>query len=321
MMNLFERIKRIFFKSKVKALPSESTNIQKIVLLATRERDTKKVLEILTNHSQFMKSSDIIQIISHLPMKNRIEAIRISNKYITPYDLAELSVKKLNYEGKIQILQEFENRLDLEDIYQLFNSITPDQRFNALKKCADRFDPVGMAEIIDRYIPLYERLDALNMYRNSLDGSAKAAIIQNLDDNRKVSALKTYAKEINKTDLEDIVCNTREDKIPDVLNVVYNYLSAGQIADIIRYNVSEKRKLEMLYKCCYKLDSAIISDLIKFTVPQESREEALIALQNRMDKTNVGEVFQFCTKSLSVFQKIQHNLDPEDVEYFKNNIE
>ena len=77
----------------------------------------------------------------------------------------------------------------------------------------------------------------------------------------------------------------------------------------------------MLYKCCYKLDSAIISDLIKFTVPQESREEALIALQNRMDKTNVGEVFQFCTKSLSVFQKIQHNLDPEDVEYFKNNIE
>ena len=142
-----------------------------------------------------------------------------------------------------------------------------------------------------------------------------------MDDNRKVSALKTYAKEINKTDLEDIVCNTREDKIPDALNVVYNYLSAGQIADIIRYNVSEKRKLEMLYKCCYKLDSAIISDLIKFTVPQESREEALIALQNRMDKTNVGEVFQFCTKSLSVFQKIQHNLDPEDVEYFKNNIE
>ena len=83
-MNLFERIKRIFFKSKVKALPSESTDIQKIVLLATRERDSKKVLEILTNHSQFMKSSDIIQIISHLPMKNRIEAIRISNKYITP---------------------------------------------------------------------------------------------------------------------------------------------------------------------------------------------------------------------------------------------
>lgn len=321
MMNLFERIKRIFFKEKTKALPSEATDIQKIVLLATRERDSKKVLEILTNHASFMKSSDIIQIISHLPMKDRIEAIRISNKYITPYDLAELSVKKLNYEGKIQILQEFDNRLDLEDIYQLFNSITPDQRFNALQKCIDRFDSFGIAEIIDRYIPLYERLDALNMYRYNLDGSAKAAIIQNMDDDRKITALKTYAKEINKTDLEDIVCNTREDKIPDVLNVVYNYLSAQQIADIIRYNVSEKRKLEMLYKCCYKLDSAIISDLIKFTVPKESREEALVALQNRMDKTNVGEVFQFCTKSLSVFKKIQHNLDPEDVEYFKNNIE
>lgn len=321
MMNLFERIKRIFFKEKTKALPSEATDIQKIVLLATRERDSKKVLEILTNHASFMKSSDIIQIISHLPMKDRIEAIRISNKYITPYDLAELSVKKLNYEGKIQILQEFDNRLDLEDIYQLFNSITPDQRFNALQKCIDRFDSFGIAEIIDRYIPLYERLDALNMYRYNLDGSAKAAIIQNMDDDRKITALKTYAKEINKTDLEDIVCNAKEDKIPDVLNVVYNYLSAQQIADIIRYNVSEKRKLEMLYKCCYKLDSAIISDLIKFTVPKESREEALVALQNRMDKTNVGEVFQFCTKSLSVFKKIQHNLDPEDVEYFKNNIE
>lgn len=321
MMNLFERIKRIFFKSKVKALPEESTEIQKIVLLATRERDSKKVLEILTNHAQFMKSSDIIQIISHLPIKDRVEAIRISNKYITPYDLAELSIKKLNYEGKIQVLKEFENRLDLEDIYQLFNSITPDQRFNALKKCADRFDSFGMAEIIDRYIPLYERLDALNLYRYDLDGSAKAKVIQNLDDDRKIIALKKYAKEINKTDLEDIICNAKEDKIPDVLSVACNYLSAQQIADIIRYNVSEERKLEMLYKCCYKLDSALISDLIKFTVPQESREEALIALQNRMDKTNVGEVFQFCTRSLSVFKKIQHNLDAEDIEYFKKNIE
>ena len=64
-----------FFKSKVKALPSESTDIQKIVCLATRERDSKKVLEILTNHSQFMKSSDIIQIISHLPMKIELKLL------------------------------------------------------------------------------------------------------------------------------------------------------------------------------------------------------------------------------------------------------
>lgn len=319
-MNLFERIKRIFIKEKIKAISDESTDIHKIVLLATREHDAQKVLEILTNHVSFMKSSDIIQIISHLPMKNRVEAIKISNKYITPYDLAELSIKKLNYEGKIEILQKFENRLDLEDIYQLFNSITPDQRFNALKKCVDRFDSYGIAEIIDRYIPLYERLDALNMYRSRLDGAAKASIIQNIDDDRKIIALKTYAKEINRTDLEDIVCSAKIDKVPDILDVTHNYLSAQQIADVIRYNVSEERKLEMLYKCCYKLDSAIISDLIKFTVPQESREEALIALQNRMDKTNVGEVFQFCTRSLSVFQKIKHNLDSEDVEYFKNNL-
>lgn len=321
MMNLFERIKRIFFKSSVKALPEETSDIQKIVLLATRERDSKKVLEILTNHAEFMKSSDIVQIISHLPMKDRVEAIRISNKYITPYDLAELSVKKLNYEGKIQVLHEFEYRLDLEDIYQLFNSITPDQRLNALKKCVDRFDLFGIAEIIDRYIPLYERLDALNLYHSKLDGFAKATIIQNIDDDRKIIALKKYAKEINKTDLEDIICSTSSEKVPDILNVVYNYLSGQQIADIISYNVPENRKLEMLYKCCNELDSAIISDLIKFTIPEESREEALVALQNRMDKTNVGEVFQFCTRSLSVFKKIQHNLDSEDIEYFKNNIE
>lgn len=319
-MNLFERIKKIFFKEKVKALPSETTNIQKIVLLATHEREPKNVLEILKNHASSMQSSDIIQIISHLPMKNRIEAIEVANKYITPYDLADLALKKLNYVGKIEILQKFQHRLDLEDIYQLFNSIPPDQRLDALEKCIDRFDSFDIAEIIKKYIPLYERLDALNIYRERLDGFSKASIIQQMDTDRKILALKNYITELNRTDIEDIVCDTEEDRIPDVLDVTYHYLSAEQIADIIKYSVPEKRRLEMLYKCCYKLNSALISDLIKFSIPEESREEALVALQNRMEKTNVGEVFQYCTRSLSVLKKIQHNLNPEDIEYFENNI-
>ncbi|MGN1330961.1 MAG: hypothetical protein ACI4VN_06520 [Clostridia bacterium] len=319
-MNFFEKIKRIFIKDKVKALPSESTDISKIVLLATRERDPENVLDILHNHAYAMKSSDIVQIIGHMPMKSRMSAIIVSNKYITPYDLAEFALKKLDYLGKIDVLEKFQYRLDLEDIYQLFNSLPPDQRLNALRKCSDRFDSFGIAEVIKNYVPLYERLDALNIYRLKLDGFSKATIIRKLDGEGKVKALELYAKEINQNDLEDIVCETESDKMPDVLNMAYHYLSCNQIADIIKYNIPITRKLEMLYKCCYKLDSATISDLIKFSIPEESREEALIALQNRMDKTNVGEVLQFCTKSLKVLKKVQHNLYPEDVEYFKNSI-
>ncbi len=316
-MNLFERIKRIFFKEKIKVLPSEAMDIQKIVLYAIREKNPENVLEILRNNSFSMKSSDIIQIIGHLPMKYRIEGIEISNRYITPYDLSELALKKLDYTGKIDILEKFQFRLDFDDINKLFNAIPPDQRSNALKKCIDRFDSFAIADVIKNYIPLYERLDALNMYRSKLDKFSKATIIESLDSDKKILALELYAKELSQKDLADIVCRTENNRMADVLNVVYQYLSCNQIAEIIQYYIPEKRKLEMLYKSCYKLDSAVISDLIKFSIPEESREEALIALQNRMKKTNVGEVLQFCTKSMNVFKKVQHNLDLEDVEYFK----
>lgn len=319
-MKFFEKIKELFFRKKVKLLDSESMEIDKIVLMAVKEHDPDKVIEILSNYSSEMKSDSIVQIISTLPLKRRIEGIEVSQRYITPYDLAELALKKLDYNGKIDVLAKFQVRLDLEDIYNLFNSIPPDQRVTALKKCSDRLDSFGLSEVICNYVPLYERLDCLNLYDAKLDGFSKAKIIKNIDSDRKIEALKLYSDEINKTDLYDIVCDTETDRISDVLNVVYNRLTSKQIYDIIQYNVPEDKKLETLYKCCYKLDSSSISDLIKFVIPEEQKEEALIALQNRMKSNNIGEILQFCVKSVNALKKVQHNLDPEDVEFFKNNL-
>lgn len=319
-MKLLEKIKAIFFKRKVKALPEVSNEIEKIVLLAVKEKNTDKVLDILRMYCFEMSSNSIIHIIAHLPMKKRVEGIEIAQKYITPYDLSDLAMRKLDFEGKINVLEKFQNRLDLEDMYSLLNNIPPDQRVNALKRCVDRFDSFALSEVIKRYVPLYDRLDCLNLYHNRLDGSAKANIIKELDADRKFAALGKYQKELNKTDLYDIVCSTEANRISDVLNVVYNNLTSKQISDIIQYYVPEKRKLETLYKCCYRLDSSTISDLIKYTVPEEQKEEALISLQNRIKSNNIGEILQLCVRSVNALKKVQHNLDAEDVEYFKNTI-
>lgn len=317
-MNFFERIKRIFFKEKTQALP-ERINIDKIILYAKREKDPKRALNILQNYCDKMQSSEISQIISNLPINERVNGIDVAHKYLTPYDLYDIALKKLNYLGKIEVLEKFQYRLDLEDIYGLFNNLPPDQRTNALDKCIDRFDAYSLSEVIEKYIPLYERLDCLNLYHERLDGFSKASIISNLDSDRKIIALEKYGKELNKTDLNDIVCKTETNRIIDVLNIVYNELTSKQIADIIQYYIPEKQKLETLYKCCYKLDSSTISDLIKFAIPEEQKEEALVSLQNRIKSNNIGEIIQFCIKGKQILEKVKNNLDPEDLEYFKNN--
>lgn len=317
-MNLFEKIKNLFFKPRFKALPEESLEIEKITLLAIKEKDPEKTLDILRNYCYEMKSDSIVHIISHLPNKRRFEGIEIAQKYITPYDLSELALKKLDFNGKIEILEKFQNRLDLEDIYKLFNSVPPDQRENALRKCVERFDSFGLSELIRIYIPLYDRLDCLNLYYARLDAFSKANIIKELDADRKIQALNKYGKEINKTDLFDIVCQTETDRIPDVLNVVYSNLTSKQISDIIQYHIKDDKKLETLYKSCYKLDSATISDLIKYTIPDDQKEQALISLQNRIKSNNIGEILQFCVRTTNALKKVQHNLDPEDVEYLKS---
>ena len=76
--------------------------------------------------------------------------------------------------------------------------------------------------------------------------------------------------------------------------------------------------METLYKSCYKLDSATISDLIKYTIPDDQKEQALISLQNRIKSNNIGEILQFCVRTTNALKKVQHNLDPEDVEYLKS---
>lgn len=316
-MNLFEKIKRIFFKHKVPSLPEQTDTIRTMWIIK-EEKDSNKQLDILRNNYQELSSSELTEIITNLPLNRRIEAIEIAQKYLTPYDLFDISLKKLDYQGKITILEKFQYRLDLEDIFALFNVLPPDERQNALKKCIDRFDSFGISEIIRKYIPLSERLDCLNTYHEKLDSPSKASIISTLDPERKIRALRQYETELNKTDLNDIVCETETAKISAVFDVVYNSLSQQQIADIIQYYIPENQKLSALYKCCDKLNSATISDIIKFSIPEEQKEEALVSLQNRIKSNNIGEIIQFCIKGKSILEKVKGNLYPEDIEYFSN---
>ena len=81
-----------------------------------------KQLNILRNYCYTLSSSEITQIINSLPQNKKIEGIEIAQKYITPYDLYDIALKNLDYKGKIQVLEKFPYRLDLEDIFGLFNS-------------------------------------------------------------------------------------------------------------------------------------------------------------------------------------------------------
>lgn len=314
-MNFLEKLKSIFFKKKTKYITS-GIDTDKILQLAKKEKDSEKKLNILRNYCYELTSSEITQIIISLPQNKRIEGIEIAQKYITPYDLSDIALKKLDYKGKLEILEKFQYRLDLEDILSLFNNIPPDQRNTSLKKCADRLDSFGISEIIIKYIPLYEKLDCLNLYHTQLDSSSKASIISNLDPERKIRALTQYGKELNKTDLEDIICNTESTKISEVFDVVYSYLTPVQIENIIQYYIPENQKLSALYKSCNKLGSATISDIIKFSIPENQKEEALVSLQNRIKSNNIGEIIQFCIKGKTILDKVKNNLDAEDIEYF-----
>ena len=315
-MKFFKWLKSLFKPEKINYLGTAYDN--RYVSKSSYSDDPKGLIGYLRQNVQDMQSNEISELIKDLPKEYKIEAIEISQKHLTPYDLAEIAVKDLTQEGKIEILEKFQNRLDLEDIYQLFDTITPDQRLNTLKKCVERFESSTLAELIKKYIPLYERLDALNMYHDRIDSSSKAIIIDSLNSERKIMALKQYGKELNKTDLNEIICNTEKENVFSVLSVVFNDISSNQIEDIITFYVPEQEKLAALYMCCNRLNSSTISDIIKFSIPEDQKEEALVSLQNRMKRNNVGEIIQFCIKGKDVLKKVKDNLYPEDYEYFSN---
>ncbi len=317
-MNFFEKIKKIFFKSKTKYL-SSGINTDKIISIAKKEKDPEKILEILRNYCQYLSSSELSQIIIDLPISKRTTGIEIAQKYITPYDLYDISLKKLDYNGKLEVLEKFQHRLEPEEIFGLFNNLPPDQRTNALQKCADRLDSFGISEIIIKHIPLYEKLDCLNLYHEKLDSFSKSNIILSLDSERKVMALRKYENELNKTDLNDILCETETSKISEIFEIIYNNLTPNQIENIIQYYIPESEKLSALYKSCDKLNSATISDIIKFSIPESQKEEALVTLQDKIKSNNIGEIIQFCIKSKDILKKVKNNIDPEDLEYFNNN--
>ncbi len=316
-MKLLEWIKSLFKKDDVKYLGTAYDN--RYVSKSRYYSDPDGLIGYLRQNCANMTSGEITESIEKLPESRKIEAVELAQKYLTPYDLSDIAINGLDQDGKIEALDKFQNRLDLEDIYKIFDNITPDKRMYTLKKCVDRFESLALAELIDKYIPLYERLDALTLYHDRLDDQGKALIIKALDPDRKIIALKEYGKALNRTDLNEIICNTEEEKVFSVLSVVYNDITSSQIEEIITLYIPEEQKLAALYMCCNRLNSSEISDIIKFAIPENQKEEALVSLQNRLRSNNIGEIFQFYIKSAKALKKLEGNLDKEDLEFFNKN--
>ena len=91
-MNFLEKLKSIFFRKKTKYLTS-GVDVNKILQLAKKEKDSEKKLNILRNYCYTLSSSEITQIINSLPQNKKIEGIEIAQKYITPYDLYDIALK------------------------------------------------------------------------------------------------------------------------------------------------------------------------------------------------------------------------------------
>ena len=103
MFSVFEKIKN-FFKSKHMKRIAESSDTSKLFWLIKKEKDIGKIQCMLSNYVTVLSSDEILEIISKMPVKNRLNMLSSYKRYITPYDLSEFIVKKLDTDWKIKAL-------------------------------------------------------------------------------------------------------------------------------------------------------------------------------------------------------------------------
>ncbi|MBR3152558.1 MAG: hypothetical protein IKF52_03010 [Clostridia bacterium] len=313
-MNFFARIKNIFFKKKMKRLVA-GPDPDKTAQIALKERNPDKILEILNNSSYILTSEEITTLISRLPIKRRVEGMKIAKNYLMPYNLFELINYKLDNLSKVEALSEFQDDIDLYEIYEIFNNMAPDRRVAALEKCIDRFDPSSLGELIEVYIPISERGDMLYKYDSLIDPFSKAAIIMKMIPDESIEALKKYCTEINSSNICYIISSLPSTHVEGALRVSYNQLNSNQIRNIIMYNVPEKQRLNLLEICSDKLDIAARTDIIRYGIPEKEIENAVTTLADYLDKEHVSgivEDLKISAKFLKVLNE-KFGLKEEDV--------
>ncbi|MBR3132679.1 MAG: hypothetical protein IKG42_01135 [Clostridia bacterium] len=313
-MKFFSRIKNIFFKRKMKLL-MPGPDVDKTAQIALKERNPDKIIEILNNSSYILTSEEISTLISRLPIKRRVEGMKIAKNYLMPYDLFELINNKLDNLSKVEAISEFQDNIDLYEIYEIFNNMAPDRRVAALEKCIDRFDPASLGELIETYIPISERGDMLYKYDSLIDSFSKAAIIMKMIPDESIDALKKYCGEINSSNICYIISSLPSTHVAGALRVSYNQLNSNQIRNIIMYNVPEKQRVDLLEICSDKLDISARTDIIRYGIPEKEIENAVTALADYLDKEHVSgivEDLKLSAKFLKVLNE-KFGLSKEDI--------
>lgn len=317
MFSVFEKIKN-FFKSKHMKRIAESSDTSKLFWLIKKEKDIGKIQCMLSNYVTVLSSDEILEIISKMPVKNRLDLLSSYKRYITPYDLSEFIVKKLDTDWKIKALNEFKDILDIFDIYKIFENISPDKRIEALDVIVDRLDSSNLADMIKKYVPYSQRKEAILKYDNQLDVFSKVGIIKKMPSNDIAEVLEKYKDILSSSNILEILDKVPSSKIEKVINVVKDKLTSSSLADIITYKALEKDRLNLLLECSDYIEPAMIADIIKNALDNENRKIAILHLKDKLDEKLIGEIVQYYLKDdKELIEQLKNNMYEEDYNYLK----
>ena len=317
MFSVFEKIKN-FFKSKHMKRIAESSDTSKLFWLIKKEKDIGKIQCMLSNYVTVLSSDEILEIISKMPVKNRLDMLSSYKRYITPYDLSEFIVKKLDTDWKIKALNEFKDILDIFDIYKIFENISPDKRIEALDVIVDRLDSSNLADMIKKYVPYSQRKEAILKYDNQLDVFSKVGIIKKMPSNDIAEVLEKYKDILSSSNILEILDKVPSSKIEKVINVVKDKLTSSSLADIIIYKALEEDRLNLLLECSDYIEPAMIADIIKNALDNENRKIAILHLKDKLDEKLIGEIVQYYLKDdKELIEQLKNNMYEEDYNYLK----
>ena len=317
MFSVFEKIKN-FFKSKHMKRIAESSDTSKLFWLIKKEKDIGKIQCMLSNYVTVLSSDEILEIISKMPVKNRLDMLSSYKRYITPYDLSEFIVKKLDTDWKIKALNEFKDILDIFDIYKIFENISPDKRIEPLDVIVDRLDSSNLADMIKKYVPYSQRKEAILKYDNQLDVFSKVGIIKKMPSNDIAEVLEKYKDILSSSNILEILDKLPSSKIEKVINVVKDKLTSSSLADIITYKALEKDRLNLLLECSDYIEPAMIADIIKNALDNENRKIAILHLKDKLDEKLIGEIVQYYLKDdKELIEQLKNNMYEEDYNYLK----
>lgn len=317
MFSVFEKIKN-FFKSKHMKRIAESSDTSRLFWLIKKEKDIGKIQCMLSNYVTVLSSDEILEIISKMPVKNRLDMLSSYKRYITPYDLSEFIVKKLDTDWKIKALNEFKDILDIFDIYKIFENISPDKRIEALDVIVDRLDSSNLADMIKKYVPYSQRKEAILKYDNQLDVFSKVGIIKKMPSNDIAEVLEKYKDILSSSNILEILDKVPSSKIEKVINVVKDKLTSSSLADIITYKALEKDRLNLLLECSDYIEPAMIADIVKNALDNENRKIAILHLKDKLDEKLIGEIVQYYLKDdKELIEQLKNNMYEEDYNYLK----